>query len=293
MGRRNGICQRTCDPTRQGCPFPSLFSPPLSPSSLPNPSNPSRPSVILLIPPLVLPVPSAESSHVVGHRHNSRLNCKSMMPGRHPFPSSMLAHARLPSASWSLDSDEALRSERRSHLASRPAFGKCKPISNKHTHSPWVFAHAIGTAVQSTHQQVPTAHRFAPRAKTRFIPTALESKAPGCETTRTHGKHHKQDRNPGPTAPAVEPKQAGTRPPQSGCPKQRHGFVLAKRPHPRAPCTAISCPATHSLERITAWLKCLGLLIREAANVIGTKSHSLNLTSCLGTHSHALKPWHW
>lgn len=162
----------------------------------------------------------------------------SMMPGRHPFCFSMLAHARLPSASWSLDSDESLRSEPQSHLASRPAFARCKPISNKHTHSAWTFAHALGTAVQSTHQQYPLPIVSPPRAKTRFIPTTLESRAPGCETTCTQGKHTHQDHNPmSYCPPTTETKQAGTRPPQTGCPKQRHGFVLAKRPHRTAPWT--------------------------------------------------------
>lgn len=48
---------------------------------------------------------------------------------------------------------------------------------------------------------------------------------------------------------------AGTRPPQTGYPKQRRGFVLAKRPDPRAPRAAIlnsATPTERVLDRNTA-----------------------------------------
>lgn len=197
MGRRNGICQRTCDPTLQGCPFP--FFPPFQ--TLPTLSHlPSSPSVILLIPPLVLPVSSIQSSHVIGHRHNSRLNCIHDA-GPSSLFLSMLAHARLPSASWSLDSDESLRSEPQSHLASRPAFAKCKPISNKHTHSAWTFAHALGTAVQSTHQQYPLPIVSPPQSQDTIHTHGTRIESSGLRNDTHTRETHNQDRNPMPYCP--------------------------------------------------------------------------------------------
>lgn len=79
---------------------------------------------------------------------------------------------------------------------------------------------------------------FRPQSQDTIHTYCTRIESPGLRNdTHTRETPH-QDRNPCPTAPTTEPKQAGTRPPQNGCPKQRHGFVLAKRPHPRAPCTA-------------------------------------------------------
>jgi hypothetical protein len=153
-GRPKRLLSENLRPHAAGLPFSSP-SPTPRPAFLPfqSPSSPSlpasSPSVILLIPPLVFPVCTGQSSHVIGHRHNSRLNCIHDAGPSSLFFFSMLSHARLPNAGWSLDSDESLRSEVQSHLASRPASEKCKPMSNKHTHSAWVFAHAFGTGLPS------------------------------------------------------------------------------------------------------------------------------------------------
>lgn len=205
----------------------------------------------------------------------------SMMPGRHPFCFSMLAHARLPSASWSLDSDESLRSEPQSHLASRPAFARCKPISNKHTHSAWTFAHALGTAVQSTHQQYPLPIVSPPQSQDTIHTHDTRIESSGLRNDMHTRETHTSGSQPHVLLPPYNRDQAGWHAPSPDrLPKTTPWFRLGETTTPNgtmdrgAPCTKFLSYATHGPDRITAWLKRLNPRILEATHVVGKNSSS-------------------